>query len=80
MNGGIDIPASVLRALRVPTLVVHTRDERVVPVTEGRLMARRIPNASFAELPGMNHILARGDPNLDRLLDLATPFIDAHAD
>lgn len=80
MNGGIDIPASVLRALRVPTLVVHTRDERVVPVTEGRLMARRIPNASFAELPRMNHILARGDPNLDRLLDLATPFIDAHAD
>jgi class 3 adenylate cyclase/pimeloyl-ACP methyl ester carboxylesterase len=80
MNGGIDIPAAALAGLNVPTLVVHTRDERVVPVAEGRLMARRIPNARFVELPGMNHILARGDPNLDRLLDLATPFIQAHAE
>lgn len=38
-----------------PTLVIHSRDEAVVPAREGRLIASRIRGARFVELPSRNH-------------------------
>jgi pimeloyl-ACP methyl ester carboxylesterase len=43
--------------VRVPTLVLHARNDTVVPVAEGRLIAARIPSAEFVELDSKNHIL-----------------------
>ena len=40
-----------------PTLVLHARGDRVVPVAEGRLAADLIPGARFEELASRNHIL-----------------------
>jgi pimeloyl-ACP methyl ester carboxylesterase/DNA-binding CsgD family transcriptional regulator len=39
------------------TLVVHARDDRVVPVEEGRLLAALIPEARLILLESSNHIL-----------------------
>jgi pimeloyl-ACP methyl ester carboxylesterase len=50
----------VLPAIRVPTVVLHPRDEWV-PVAAGRDLAARIPGARFVELPGVDHIHFAGD-------------------
>jgi len=59
----------------VPTIVLHARDDAVVPFVEGRLLATRIPDARFVPLEGRNHILLADEPawpalraELDRFL------------
>jgi pimeloyl-ACP methyl ester carboxylesterase/DNA-binding CsgD family transcriptional regulator len=44
------------------TLVVHARDDRVVPVEEGRLLAALIPDARLILLESANHILVADEP------------------
>ena len=46
---------SILPTIRVPTLVLHARDEWMPPEF-GRDLANRIPGARFVELPGPDHI------------------------
>jgi pimeloyl-ACP methyl ester carboxylesterase len=69
------------KQVRVPTLVLHCKGDRVAPLDEGRLMARLIPGASFIELPGNNHALLAlaGTPAFDQFLDEATSFVATHA-
>ena len=68
------------KQVRVPTLVLHCKGDRVVPLEEGRYMARLIPGASFIELPGSNHALLAlaGTPAFDQFLEEATNFIATH--
>ena len=39
----------ILPVIRVPTLVLHKRDDKVVPVGEGRRIAELVPGAKFVE-------------------------------
>jgi len=48
---GRDIYTSV----RIPTLVMHARDDRMVTFDEGRLLATLIPGAKLITLPSGNH-------------------------
>jgi DNA-binding NarL/FixJ family response regulator len=48
--------------VRARTLVVHARDDRVVPVEEGRLLAALIPDARLVLLESANHILLADEP------------------
>lgn len=48
---GIDV-RSVLPAVSVPTLVIHTRDDYVVPIGNGRWLADHIAGARFVEIDG----------------------------
>ena len=52
----------LLEKVRAPTLVLHARDDEVVPVSEGRLLASKIPGASFVELDSRNHVLLENEP------------------
>lgn len=52
----------VLPAISVPTLVLHRRDDRMVPVEMGRYVAERIEGARFVELPGADHFLQTENP------------------
>jgi pimeloyl-ACP methyl ester carboxylesterase/DNA-binding CsgD family transcriptional regulator len=61
--------------LRVPTLVMHARDDALVPFDEGRLMATLIPGARFTSLEGRNHILLAGEPAWDAFLDELHGFL-----
>ena len=42
----------VLPAISAPTLVLHTVENRVVPIEHGRYLAQHIPNARLVELSG----------------------------
>jgi pimeloyl-ACP methyl ester carboxylesterase len=72
MNSQIDIE-DVLPAVRVPTLILHRTDDRVITVTAGRELADRIPGAKYVELPGDDHLPWVGDP--DALLDEIEEFL-----
>jgi DNA-binding CsgD family transcriptional regulator len=45
-----------------PTLVIHPREDALVPFAEGRLLATLIPGARFVALEGRNHILLEDEP------------------
>lgn len=51
---------AILPTIRVPTLVMHARDEWM-PSPIGRDLASRIPGARFVELPGDDHVPFAGD-------------------
>jgi class 3 adenylate cyclase len=51
----------VFPAVRTPTLVVHRRDDRLVPVSQGRWIAQHIPDAQLVELEGADHLPFVGD-------------------
>jgi len=50
----------ILGSVRVPTLVLHRRDE-VVPLEYGRELAAKIPGARLVELDGVDHWPGVGD-------------------
>jgi pimeloyl-ACP methyl ester carboxylesterase len=52
----------VLPTIRVPTLVLHRRLDRVVNRRAGRELAAQIPGARYVELPGIDHLPWAGDP------------------
>lgn len=56
----IDI-RSALGDVRAPTLVLHRRGDRAVPLANAHYLARHIPTARLVELPGDDHIIWAGD-------------------
>jgi pimeloyl-ACP methyl ester carboxylesterase len=65
----------LLARVEVPTLVLHRRDDAVVPFEEGRRMAAGIRGARFVALEGRNHMILGTDPDLDRLLGEMRSFL-----
>jgi class 3 adenylate cyclase len=51
----------VLSSIRVPTLVLHRRDNQFIRVGHGRYLASHIAGARYAELPGADHDPEAGD-------------------
>jgi pimeloyl-ACP methyl ester carboxylesterase/DNA-binding SARP family transcriptional activator len=70
----IDV-TDLLDKVRVPTLVLHARDDNVAPVESGRTMAAGIPGARFIELESQNHILLEGEPAFEEFIDHVRAFI-----
>jgi pimeloyl-ACP methyl ester carboxylesterase len=56
----IDVRA-VLPTIRVPTLVIHRRGDRVVNRRAGEELAAQIPGARYVALPGIDHLPWAGD-------------------
>jgi pimeloyl-ACP methyl ester carboxylesterase len=52
----------LLASVNVPTLVVHAREDAVVPFDEGRRLAAGIRGAKFVPLSGRNHLLLEREP------------------
>jgi class 3 adenylate cyclase len=52
---------AVLPAIRVPTLVLHRRGDRVVDRRAGEDLGARIAGARYVELPGIDHLPWAGD-------------------
>jgi len=72
MNAAIDV-RSVLPAIRVPTLVIHRRDDARIKFAGGRYLAENIPGARFIEQPGRDHPIWAGD--VDRVVDEIEEFL-----
>jgi pimeloyl-ACP methyl ester carboxylesterase len=56
----IDI-RDVLASVHVPTLVLHRRGDRMVPVEAGRYLAEHIAGSRLVELDGVDHLPYAGD-------------------
>jgi pimeloyl-ACP methyl ester carboxylesterase len=48
-----------LAGVRAPTVVIHGREDPLIPVRAGRATARAIPGAELIEIEGMGHDLPR---------------------
>jgi class 3 adenylate cyclase len=69
----------ILPAIRLPTLVLHRRDDRIVDVRHGRYLAEHIPGARYVELPGADHLWwIGGDDILDAVETYLTGAPAAH--
>ena len=73
MNSEIDA-RHVLGSIRVPTLLLHARGDRIIPVAASRYMAERIPGARLIELDSDDHVVHLVRPNevLDRVQEFLT--------
>jgi pimeloyl-ACP methyl ester carboxylesterase len=73
MNASIDV-REILPRVQVPTLVLHRRDDRVVPIAAGRYLAAHIPGASLVELEGEDHFPFVGD--IEAVVDGMAPMFE----
>jgi pimeloyl-ACP methyl ester carboxylesterase len=65
----------LLPLVKVPTLVLHCRDDGAVAFDEGRILASGIPGARLVALEGRNHILLEHEPAWTRFLDEFRAFL-----
>ena len=72
-RGYLDV-TSLLERVRTPTLVLHSRNDDVVPITEGRKLATGIPGAQFVELDSCNHVLLEHESAWERFCDEVLDF------
>jgi class 3 adenylate cyclase len=62
----------VVTTIGVPTIVVHRLEDLIVPIDLGRDLAARIPDATFVELAGQDHVAYAGDT--DAIIDEVEEF------
>jgi pimeloyl-ACP methyl ester carboxylesterase/DNA-binding CsgD family transcriptional regulator len=55
-----------LSSVKVPTLVIHAKDDRTIPLAEGQAIAAGIPGAEFIQVDSSNHILLEQEPAWER--------------
>jgi len=70
----IDV-SELLGKVRAPTLVLHSGDDDVIPISEGHFLAAGIPGAQFIELDSRNHILLETEPAWKRFCDEVLDFM-----
>ena len=63
------------RRVSAATLVMHVRDDGVVPFEEGRRMATLIPAARFVALDGRNHLILEDEPAWPKFLGEVRSFL-----
>lgn len=70
----IDVTALAAR-LRVPTLVLHARDDAMIPFDQGRELAALIPGARLVPLESRNHVLLPDEPAWPQFLAAVREFL-----
>jgi class 3 adenylate cyclase len=71
MDSTIDV-RDLVPSLTMPTIVLHRRDDQIIPFEEARKLAMLLPNGRLVPLEGNNHIPWAGDR--DSLLDPVLSF------
>src|SRR6516162_1282398 len=61
-----------LPLIRVPTLVLHTRENARCSVAQGRYLADHIDGAKFVELPGGDSGVAFSAPAMEEIAEFVT--------
>jgi pimeloyl-ACP methyl ester carboxylesterase/DNA-binding SARP family transcriptional activator len=67
--------SDLLGRINVPTLVLHTTGDALVPFKFGRSLAIEIPGAEFVALESSNHILLEDEPAFTQLLQRIRQFV-----
>ena len=73
-TGNFDV-STLLAQVSVPTLVMHARDEAVVPFDQGRRLAAGIPGARLVPLASRNHLILEDEPAFPRFLEEMRAFL-----
>lgn len=66
----------LLKRINVPTLVLHARNDALIPFEAGRFIARSISDARFVPLESQNHLLLEHEPAWPRFLASVTDFLN----
>jgi pimeloyl-ACP methyl ester carboxylesterase/DNA-binding winged helix-turn-helix (wHTH) protein len=74
VSTGIDV-TDLVGAITAPTLVLHARHDRRVPLEQGQLFADLIPGARLVALESHNHILLGSEPAWPMFLDEVDRFL-----
>jgi pimeloyl-ACP methyl ester carboxylesterase/DNA-binding CsgD family transcriptional regulator len=74
----VDVRA-LASTLTVPTLVMHAREDALVPFEEGRQLVSLIPGARFASLDSANHILLEDEPAWVEFCSELRAFLPAYS-
>ncbi|MBV2361301.1 alpha/beta hydrolase [Thalassococcus sp. CAU 1522] len=69
--------ADLLPQVRTPTLVLHSRDDAVHPLSEGRKLAQGIPGAELVVIDSANHNPFPGMPGWDSFLSEFNAFLSS---
>ncbi len=72
-RGAVDVIGTAPKVMS-RTLVIHSRNDHIVPAEEGRLLARLIPNSGFVLLDSPNHILLE-EPGWEQFLAELSRFL-----
>lgn len=72
--GDFDV-SDLLPHVRIPTLVLHSRNDAVCPYKGGRRFATEIPGARFVMLESDNHILLAHEPAFHKFVEEMRRFI-----
>lgn len=72
--GRIDV-RKYLSQVSVPTLVLHTDQDAVVPFACGRTLATKISGAQFVQLDSRNHLILEHEPAWRRAADAIRSFL-----
>lgn len=67
-----------LPKLRMPAMIVHGSDDRVVPLENGLILKQRLTQAEMHVLEGAGHLFITDEP--DRTRELASDFLARHGD
>jgi pimeloyl-ACP methyl ester carboxylesterase/DNA-binding SARP family transcriptional activator len=65
----------LLRKVKVPTLILHSREDSVVPFEAGRILARFIEGARFVPLDSRNHLILAHEPAWPKLVGHIREFL-----
>ncbi|QOZ54445.1 adenylate/guanylate cyclase domain-containing protein [Bradyrhizobium sp. CCBAU 53338] len=76
MNRRIDVEP-ILQSVRVPTLLLHSKMDAVVPVAEGRKLAHAIVGAKYVEYDNLPHGLLL-TPGCEEVMDDIEEFVTGH--
>ncbi|HLH91564.1 MAG TPA: alpha/beta fold hydrolase [Xanthobacteraceae bacterium] len=72
--------SEIVPQVRCPTLVLHSRDDSVIPFDEGRKVAALIPGARFVPLDSRNHVLTAIEPAWAQFADILDEFLACSAE
>jgi len=75
--GDIDLRSEISK-VRAPTLVIHGRNDMVIPFSDGKELASAIPGARFVPLDTNNHIPLANDPAWSRMESEIQRFLAPH--
>ena len=74
-----DVSTAVAR-IKADTLVLHAREDPIIPFNEGRTLASLIPNAQFVALESRNHFLQEDEPAWQALVAALVQFLSIPGD
>jgi len=72
--GEIDV-RDRLGLVRVPTIVLHSKDDQRIPLEHGRALASGIPGARLVPLESRNHVLVDYEPAWRTCMDAVQSFM-----